>query len=128
LFVLDIIGSGGAIEFFLYRLKELYDEAGIPLPPISLIAINTLKSGEHYDADTQQFIGKSLRVPALSLNLDSLAQLLDRMTSSYRITADFPALFWDSWSVDPFKMPVGCNAPIVLEAIKKEFGQKEKTE
>jgi hypothetical protein len=128
IYILDFVGKGLGIEFFIHRLRRLYEQEEVPMPKISVIAINTMQAGASYDSQNNYLIGTSLKIPLVSLNESELARRLDNMDTEYRVTPDFPAWRWHNWNTDPTKQPVGIYAPLAIESIKKYFSGYNKKE
>ena len=66
--------------------------------------------------------GPSLKVNADSLKLNKLAQLLDGVSGEQRVMPKFEAFRWDSWEVNPTKVPVGKLANQVIQNIQNHLG------
>jgi hypothetical protein len=122
IYILDIVGSGTAIEFFIHRLKDIFTQAGAQLPEIKIIAINGPDGWvTSHDKITDEFVGASVRAPLLFLGMSKLARTLDTMPLSLRVTPEFHAWCWPDWMTDPTKIPQGGLASKVITAIKHHF-------
>lgn len=111
-FFLDIISGAGGPQFLIDRFLKSFDPGQI-LPEIYIMAINSLEKPGVFE-------GHLLKVDAVSLNMNNLAQKLDRIgqEDGYMRTApDFPAWRWHNWTGNPV-MPVGKGAQEVMDNIQ----------